>query len=163
ELADRLLREWMAQETEARRQPASKDIDKRRARIEAQVRDPTKAAQARAEIAKEHVKAQIAAARRPASASQDGRLLAWIGGRLANGLDRDWLDKNGPEWSLKKGGSRLQHAVDMALRQWLEREVTAGRRPEQAEVADRRSELCSTYELIEAKSAELLADLAEKK
>jgi preprotein translocase subunit SecA len=163
ELADRLLREWMAQETSARRQPAAKDIDKRRARIEVQVRDPTKAAQARAEIAKEHITAQKAAAPRPAPGSQDERLLEWIGERLANGLDRDWLDENGPEWTLKKGGSRLQHAVDMVLRQWLEREVTAGRRPAQTEVADRRGELRATYELIEAKSAELLADLAEKK
>src|SRR5262249_37927318 len=154
----------MGEEAKAGRQPAPKDIDKRRARIQALVRDPTKTAQTRADIAREHVEAQEQAAQhRSTSATIDEGLLGWIGEQLANGLDRHWLDRNGPEWTLKKGASRFQHAVDMALRQWLEHEVTDGRRLTQAEVADKRAQLRATYELIEAKSAELLADVAEKK
>jgi len=164
ELGDRLLGEWLAEEAKAGRQPTPKDTDKRRARIQALVRDPTKTAQTRAEIAKEHIEAQTHAARhRATSGTLDERLLGWIGEQLANGLDRHWLDKNGPEWTLKRGASRFQHAVDLALRQWLEREVTAGRRPAQAEVADKRAQLRATHDRIEAKSATLLADVAEKK
>src|SRR5215813_522662 len=164
QLVDRRLAEWVAQEAKAGRQPAPKEVDKRRARIDAEVRDPTKTAQTRAEIAKEHVDVQKQAAqRRSTSRSQDDRLLGWIGERLANGLDREWLDKNGPEWTLKRGDSRFQHAVDLGLRQWLEQEVMAGRRPAQGEVADKQVALRATYEQIEAKSALMLADVAEKK
>jgi preprotein translocase subunit SecA len=164
QLVDRRLAEWVAQEAKAGRQPAPKEVDKRRARIDAEVRDPTKTAQTRAEIAKEHLDVQKQAAQgRSTSRSQDDRLLGWIGERLANGLDHEWLDKNGPEWTLKKGDSRFQHAIDLGLRQWLEQEVTAGRRPSQGEVADKQAGLRATYEQIEAKSALMLADVAEKK
>src|SRR5262245_9058710 len=80
ELGDRLLGEWMAEEAKAGRQPAPKDIDKRRGRIQALVRDPTKTAQTRADIAKEHVEAQEQAAQhRSTSATIDEGLLGWIG------------------------------------------------------------------------------------
>src|SRR5215471_3851659 len=164
QLVDRRLAEWVAQEAKAGRQPAPKEVDKRRARIDAEVRDPTKTAQTRAEIAKEHVDAQKQAAqRRSTSRSQDDRLLGWIGERLVNGLDRGWLDKNSPEWTLKRGDSRFQHAIDLALRQWLEQEVTGGHRPSQGEVADKQAALRAIYEQIQAKSALMLADVAEKK
>jgi preprotein translocase subunit SecA len=164
QLVDSRLGEWMAQEAKAGRQPVPKEVDKRRSRIDAEVRDPTKTAQTRAEIAKEHIDAQKEAAqRRSTSRSQDDRLLGWIGERLANGLDGEWLDKNGPEWTLKKGDTRSQHTVDLALRQWLEQEISAGRRPAQGDVADKQAGLRATYEQIEAKSALMLADVAEKK
>src|SRR5262249_52910809 len=67
ELGDRLLRDWVAEEAKVGRQPAPKDIDKRRVRIQAQVRDPTKTARTRAEIAKEHIDAQKQAAQHRAT------------------------------------------------------------------------------------------------
>ena len=84
EMGERSLREWTAEEAKAGRQPAPKDVDKRRARIQAELRDPTKVAQVRAEVAKEHVQAQKhAAQQRVASGSNDERLLGWIGEQLA--------------------------------------------------------------------------------
>ena len=120
ELGERSLREWTAEEANAGRQPAPKDVEKRRARIQAELRDPTKTAQARAEVAKEYVDAQKHAAQhRSTSGANDERILGWIGQQLAGDSDRDWLDKDGPEWSLKKAGGKFQHYVNLALRQWL--------------------------------------------
>ena len=83
--------------------------------------------------------------------------------RLAGDSGRDWLDKDGPEWSLQKAGGRFQHYVNLGLRQWLAEQVEAGLRPLPADVAERRAQLQAMHELIEAKSAEMLADVAEKK
>ena len=164
DLGDRSLREWTAQEAKAGRQPAPKEVEKRRARILLDLRDPTKAAQARAEIAKEYVNAQKHAAQhRSGSGASDGRLLGWIGEQLASDAGRGWLDRDGAEWSLSKAGSKFQHHVNLALRQWLQDQIAAGLRPIPSEVAERRSQLQAMHELIEAKASEMLADVAEKK
>ena len=164
ELGDRSLNEWTAEEAKTGRQPVPKEVEKRRTRILAELRDPTKAAQVRAEIAKEYVIAQKQAAQhRSGSAANEPRMLGWIGERLAANSGDDWLDRDGPEWSLQKAGSRFQHHVNLALRQWLEDQVAAGLTPTPADVAGRCAQLQAMHELIEAKSSEMLADVAEKK
>jgi preprotein translocase subunit SecA len=164
ETAERQLREWTAEEGKSGRQPAQKDTDKRRARIQAELRDPTKMAQLRAEMAKEYVQAQKhAAQQRSASGSNDERFLDWIGEQLARGGGGEWLDKESPEWSLQKAGSKFKHHVNSALRQWLGEQAETGIPPAPADVAARCSQLQAMHELIEAKSAQMLADVAEKK
>jgi preprotein translocase subunit SecA len=164
EMGERSLSEWTAEEAKAGRQPAPKDIDKRRARILLELRDPTKVAQARAEIAKEHVESQKRdAQRRVASGRGDDRVLGWVTEQLAGASGRGWLDKDASEWSLQKAGGRFRHYANLGLRQWLAEEVEAGQVPSPAEVAERHSRQQAMLELIEAKSAEMLADVAEKK
>ena len=164
EIGERSLREWTAEEAKSGRQPAPKDAEKRRVRILTELRDPTKVAQARAEIAKEYVESQKRAAQhRSASGGNDERILGWIGDRLAADAGGGWLDKDGHEWSLQRAGDRFQHYVNLGLRQWLAEQVEDGQRPLPAEVAERRARLLAMHELIEAKSAEMLAEVAEKK
>ena len=139
-------------------------FEKRRVRILTELRDPTKVAQARAEIAKEYVESQKRAAQhRSTSGGNDERILGWIGDRLAADAGRDWLDKDGHEWSLQRAGDRFQNYVNLGLRQWLAEQVQDGQRPLPAEIAERRARLLAMHELIEAKSAEMLANVAEKK
>ena len=128
EMGERSLREWTAEEAKAGRQPAPKDVEKRRARIQAELRDPDQGGASRARRSPRSTSSPRSmqpsiAPRRAAmtSASSAGSATVW---RLMRG--RDWLDKDGHEWSLQRAGDRFQHYVNLALRQWLEEQV-AGR------------------------------------
>ena len=161
---ERAMREWTAEEGKAGRQPAAKDAEKRRARITAERRDPTRVAQLRAEIARDYVDAQGHASRQRAASGKGGdRILGWIGDQMSVNPGSEWLDGNRAEWSLERAGGKFDHYVNQSLRHWLEEQVDAGIRPSQEEIAAKRAQLATMHELIESKSAELLADVADKK
>ena len=161
ELKEAEFAKWVAQ-GEAGRPRSQREMDRKRGEIDAEYETPTRKTQIRAEVAKGYLQVQADAAKRRASRQAGGGFLDWINKQLLDG-GRDWLDKDGIEWSLARAGDHYRYCVNNALRSWLESQAADGVTPAPSEVAGRYTELETVFGAVEGKSAETLADIAEKK
>jgi preprotein translocase subunit SecA len=160
-MIEQSLSAWTAQQSQAGGEPQQGDIDKKRSELRAEVADPTRKAQIRAEVARAFA-SQAEGTQSASKAPGDDRLLSWIGEQLGKGSGQEWLDAGDSHWAAAADDPSRRARVE-ALRGWIAQEVDTGRPPEATHVASKLAEITAKFAATDKKVAEVLADVAEKK
>jgi len=155
EWIDAKLADWVKEQAAAGRQPAAREIARRRAAIEGERRP---VAEKRAQLAAEH------AASHGRGNGSDGEeaLSGWTDAGLREEARR-WLRDPGRQWTFGAINEALFRFMSARLAAWTERERAAGREPGPAEIAARRAAMVQKFREIKAKCAAIQADVAAKK
>jgi preprotein translocase subunit SecA len=162
-MLDKSLAAWTAEQSQAGREPQQRDAERKREELRAEMADPTRKAQIRAEIAREFAGQANGAHGSAKPMPADDRLLGWVGDQLRKGNGQDWLQAGNSQWAAAAGDDATRRSRIEALRGWIAQEVQAGRSPDAGQLSGKLSEIGAKLAATDGKVAEVLADVAEKK
>jgi preprotein translocase subunit SecA len=145
---------WAKEQAAAGRQPADGGLAKKRSEV---LGDRRVIAQRRAEVGKEFA---AGARSQPNGHDRDG-YEQWFDHGLREEV-RDWVRDAGPS-GLGRVTEALFRFMSDRLSNWQQQAASAGRQPDAGQVAKRRAEIVSAFNMAKAKCAEMQADVLAKK